>query len=358
MGADLSGAVLDERYRILAPLAQGAMGAVYRGERVGLGRAVAIKVMHAALPGQMSARERFEREAELMAKLAHPHCVSVLDFGVYDGKPYLVMELVRGKSLHDLIVAERQLHPRRAADIARQLLAGVAHAHELGIIHRDIKPANIMVSPKEALGDHVQILDFGLARLRESTSMLTQGIAVGTPSYMAPEQCRGEKLDARVDVYATGVVLFEMIAGRKPFVAKDPLAIVKMQLTEQPPKLGDFASGADALEPIVARALQKQPNDRYASAVEMAAAIDQAIPTRAQTAPAGVPIVPNNETVMLGSSALTPVEPVDAHEQSMLRRMLPASRMKWMALFLLLLAAGAIYGIIYLKHYLAHTAAI
>ena len=229
--------VLDGRYRLGARLGDGAMGSVYRGERVGLGREVAIKLMNASLPGEMAARDRFAREAKLMAKLAHPHCVSVIDFGVYDDKPYLVMELVRGTSLHEVIVHAGTLPVSRAADIARQILAGLAHAHAHGIIHRDIKPANVMVSRKEAVGDHVQILDFGLARMCETSSLLTAGIAVGTPSYMAPEQCRGAPLDARADLYACGVVIYEMVVGTKPFVASDPLGIVKKHLTEAPPRL-------------------------------------------------------------------------------------------------------------------------
>ena len=365
--------MLDGRYRLVQQIAEGAMGAVYRAERVGLGREVAIKLMHASLPGALSARERFEREAHLMAKLEHANCVTVIDFGLYEDKPYLVMELVNGTSLHELVVREQQLPDKRAAEIARQILAGIAHAHAHDIIHRDIKPANIMVSPKAALGDHVQILDFGLARLLESSSLLTTGITVGTPSYMAPEQCRGAPLDLRVDLYAVGVVLFEMITGRKPFVAGDPMQIVKAQLTQAPPRMSEVTQREHgALEDIVARALQKQPGDRYASAVEMAAAIEAAVPgVRASSLPA----IPT-----LGSSALTPIEddesrralivdslvepssprpapeptqPLDPSEAAALRRALPSSRMKWMALFLVLLVAGGIYGIVRAKQYLA-----
>ena len=357
---DLTDVVLDGRYRIRAPLSEGAMGAVYRAERVGLGREVAVKMMHAALPGSLSARERFERESRLMAKLVHPHCVSVIDFGVHDDRPYLVMELVPGVSLRDLITRERRLPARRAANIACQLLGGVAHAHAQGIVHRDIKPDNIMVSAKEALGDHVQILDFGLARLLESSSLLTEGFTVGTPSYMAPEQCRGSDVDLRVDLYACGIVLFEMIAGRKPFVAADPLEVIKKQLNERSPRLADVTGGDHgALEDVIARALAKERDDRFASAVEMANAITAAVPgARA----ASQPVIP-----MLGSSALVPIdEPVssavhappssprlDPEEASMLRRMLPASRMKWAALFLVLLVAGGIYGIVRARQYLA-----
>ena len=398
-GSDLSGTVLEDRYRVIEPISEGAMGVVYRGERLQLGRAVAIKVMHASLPGEMAGRQRFEREAKLMARLEHPHCVSVMDFGLYDDKPYLVMDLVRGVSLHELIVQHGRLDVPRAVDILRQVLSGLAHAHELEIIHRDIKPANIMVASKAALGDHVRILDFGLARLRESSKELTAGITVGTPSYMAPEQCRGGDLDGHTDLYACGVLLFELLSGRKPFVADDPIAVVRKHLNEPPPSLADALPGSDfgELEAVVARALAKVPADRFASAVEMSAAIDAALGSwkAVPRAPTPIPVsmdatqaigssalVPIGDSAaeapVLGSSALVPIgEPSSGaatlarepwfddsqparpasrpppaardHEASALRRMLPTSRMRYAVILGLVLAGGAIYGILVAK---------
>jgi serine/threonine-protein kinase len=300
---DLSGAVLDGRYTVISPISEGAMGSVYRGERLKLGRAVAIKIMHEALPDELASRQRFEREAKLMAMLDHPHCVSVIDFGVHDDKPFLVMELVRGTSLQELIDKEGALPIPRAAEIMRQVLSGLAHAHELGIIHRDIKPANIMVSSSTGLGEQVRILDFGLARLTEGSTKLTTGIVVGTPNYMAPEQCRGGDLDGRTDLYACGVMLFELLAGRKPFVADDPIAVVRKHIGEPPPRLADVARGTDFgdFEAICAKALAKASADRFANAQEMSAAIDaalkkgvaqlfaRAVPQTAGTPHAGVP---------------------------------------------------------------------
>ncbi len=277
---DLSGVVLDERYQVFEPIAKGAMGAVYRGERVKLGRAVAIKILHDALPAELSSRERFEREAKLMARLEHPHCVSVIDFGLHDDKPYLVMELVRGTSLLELVTASGPLEPARAADLMRQVLSGLAHAHELGIVHRDIKPANVMITEKTGLGEQVRILDFGLARPASDSAKLTAGIVVGTPNYMAPEQIKGGTVDARTDLYACGVMLFELITGQKPFRADDPIAVVRKHLHDAPPRLADVRPGVELgdLEQVVARALAKSPADRYASAEEMSAAIDRATP--------------------------------------------------------------------------------
>ena len=281
MTEGLVGAVLDGRYQVIEPIAEGAMGSVYRAERLKLGRAVAIKLMHEELPDQLSSRERFEREAKLMALLEHPHCVSVIDFGVHDGKPFLVMDLVRGTSLLD-VIARGALDLPRAAELARQILSGLAHAHELGIIHRDIKPANLMLTATTGLGEQIRILDFGLARPTEPTSTkLTTGIAVGTPNYMAPEQCQGQQVDERTDLYAVGVVLFEMLTGKKPFLADDPVAVVRKHMKDPPPTLAAVAPGDyGEFEAVVARALAKAPGDRYASAHDMSAAIDAALASR------------------------------------------------------------------------------
>jgi serine/threonine-protein kinase len=275
---DLCGAVLDGRYQVIEPIAEGAMGSVYRGERLKLGRAVAIKVMHQELPDELASRERFEREAKLMALLEHPNCVSVIDYGIHEDKPFLVMDLVRGTSLLQLLDKGGRLDIARTADILKQVLSGLAHAHELGIVHRDIKPANIMISEKAGLGQQVRILDFGLARAIEGSTKLTTGIVVGTPNYMAPEQCKGSDVDARTDLYACGVMLFEMLTGRKPFIADDPIQVVRKHLMEKPPTLASVDPNSDfgEFEAVVARALAKSPSDRFASAVEMAQAIDAA----------------------------------------------------------------------------------
>jgi len=287
---DLSGVVLDERYQVIEPIAKGAMGAVYRGERVRLGRAVAIKILHDALPDELASRQRFEREAKLMARLEHPHCVSVIDFGLHEDKPYLVMELVRGTSLLELVAKDGPLEPARAADLMRQVLSGLAHAHELGIVHRDIKPANVMLTEKTGLGEQIRILDFGLARPAADSAKLTTGIVVGTPNYMAPEQIKGATVDARTDLYACGVMLFELLTGQKPFRADDPIAVVRKHLHDKPPRLAEVLHGVDfgELERVVAKALAKTPDERYASAAEMAEAIERATP-RAILMPHAIP---------------------------------------------------------------------
>lgn len=286
---NLIGAVLDGRYKVLEAVAEGAMGVVYRAERVKLGRIVAVKVLHEHIPSELSGRKRFEIEAMAMAKLEHPHCAAVLDVGVHEDIPFVVMDFVSGQDLKELIAAGPVPVPR-AIEIVRQTLSGLAHAHEHGIIHRDIKPANIVLSQKSGLGDHVKILDFGLARLTADVSNLTTGIVVGTPSYMAPEQIRGTAIDKRADLYAVGVLLFELVTGKKPFFSKkdDPIEVCSMHLKVKPPTLAETLPGDyGALEAVVAKALAKSPDDRFASAEDMARALVE----KPLTPAVGVPVV-------------------------------------------------------------------
>jgi len=275
---DLSGEVLDRRYRVLERMSSGGMGVVYRGVRTKLDRPVAIKILHGALIDGSRGKKRFEREAQMMARLDHPHCVSIIDYGVHRQKPYVVMELVRGQSLHDMLAELTRLEIPRAVEIMRQILSGLAHVHDQGILHRDLKPANIMITPKAPLGLHVRLLDFGLARMLGASTSLSNDIAVGTPSYMSPEQCRGENVDVTCDIYACGIVLFEMLTGKKPLTSDDPLETIKMQTHALPPRLADMAPGNfGLLEEVVERALAKKPGDRYPSAVAMSEALDRAL---------------------------------------------------------------------------------
>lgn len=334
------------------------MGVVYRGTRLQLERAVAIKVMHASLPDAMEGKKRFEREARVMAKLEHPHCVSIIDYGVHRAKPYVVMELVRGRSLFELLDEQGRFEIPRAVEVVRQVLSGLAHAHEQGVIHRDIKPANIMVTPKAPLGLHVRILDFGLARMLEATTSVSNGVAVGTPSYMAPEQCRGDQLDFRVDIYACGVVLFEMLTGRKPFRADDPIKIVKKQLEDAPPRLADVTPGDyGALEDVVARALAKAPADRYPSAVAMAEALDAAVSGRGAPEPtmqfSAVKSEPSVDVpITIGSSVIEKVADRSGHSSSV-RRELPVSRTRWLVLAAIVLVGAGLGAVIMWQQQLA-----
>ena len=169
------GAILQGRYRILARIAAGGMGVVYKAERIQLGRPVAVKFLHSSFASEREFLRRFETEARAMGRLAHPHCVSVIDFGV-EGAPYMVMDFVTGQTLRALL-DDGRLPVGRALGIARQLLAGLAHAHGQGIVHRDVKPANIILGEATGTGDHVRILDFGLAKLRDASTAADQSVA-------------------------------------------------------------------------------------------------------------------------------------------------------------------------------------
>ncbi|HMC95523.1 MAG TPA: serine/threonine-protein kinase, partial [Polyangia bacterium] len=246
------GNVLQGRYVILSKIASGAMGVVYKGERLQLGRPVAVKFLHPWIAAQKAFLGRFENEAKAMSRLAHPHCVSVIDFGV-EGAPYLVMDFATGRTLRELM-QQGPLAPARVLRIALQLLAGLAHAHAQGIVHRDLKPENLVLSGDTELDEHLRILDFGLAKLRDGPAM-TAGLAVGTPSYMSPEQSGGAgAIDARTDLYTVGVLLFEILAGRKPFQSENVGEVILMHREAPPPRLRDVAPTAGysaALEAVL-----------------------------------------------------------------------------------------------------------
>jgi serine/threonine-protein kinase len=269
------GTTLADRYRIIDTLGTGGMGVVYRAERVGLGRPVAIKFLHPQMAREKELLARFEREARAMSRLQHPHCVPVIDFGVDADAPYIVLELVPGRSLRELLQESGALPPARAVRIARQVLAGLAHAHELGLVHRDVKPANIVLAEVIGSGDHARLLDFGLAKLvDDAAASWSAHTAVGTPSYMAPEQAKGEPVDARTDVYAVGVLLFEMLTGRKPFIGSEPMEILRQHLQDPAPRLKDLLPALPpGLDLAVDRALAKKKDDRHASAVAFSEAL-------------------------------------------------------------------------------------
>jgi serine/threonine protein kinase len=300
------GQVLQGRYRILARVAAGAMGVVYRGERVELRRPVAVKFLHPWIAAQPAFRARFETEARAMSRLGHPNCVSVIDFGL-EGSPYVVMDFVAGSTLRQLLQSG-PLSPPRAVAITRQLLAGVAHAHAQAIIHRDLKPENLILGDAAGLADHVRILDFGLAKLRDGPAM-TSGLAIGTPSYMSPEQTGAPgEIDGRTDIYAVGIILFEMIAGRKPFVSDKVADILLMHRDSPPPSLREAVPGGGVsreLEAVVNRALAKSPDTRFQTAAEFAQALDQVPEAVAARAAGTFPSAPSSSAAAPTSSAPT-----------------------------------------------------
>jgi len=266
------GSVLQARYRILSKIDSGAMGVVYRGERVQLGRPVAVKFLHPWIAAQKAFLSRFENEAKAMSRLLHPNCVSVIDFGI-EGSPFLVMDFVTGRTLRS-VMQEGRLEVPRALRIIQQLLAGLAHAHAQGIVHRDLKPENLILSTEEGLDEHLRILDFGLAKLRDGPQM-TAGMAVGTPSYMSPEQSGADgAIDARTDLYTVGIVLYELLTTKKPFQSENVGELILMQREAPPPHARESVPElSKEMDGLIWKAMSKLPEDRFQSAGEMAAAL-------------------------------------------------------------------------------------
>ena len=308
----LVGRVLQDRYRILGRIAEGGMGAVYRAERLQLHRTVAVKFLHPAMAKEPIVVRRFEIEARAMSRLAHPNCVSVIDFGV-DEQPYLVMDFIQGTELRS-VMAAGPLEAGRALRIARQLLAALEHAHAHAIIHRDIKPENILLERGAGLEDHVRILDFGLAKMIGTDFGLTVGVAIGTPNYMAPEQAREGTVDARTDLYAVAVVLFEMLTGVKPFDAKEVGEVLARQMSEARPRLREIALGqgfSAELEAFLLRAMARRPEDRFATASAMGAALETVPEAAAAGLRATTPPGENGATLREPAPAWT-VDPTTA----------------------------------------------
>jgi serine/threonine-protein kinase len=289
------GSIIDGRYRLNALIGEGGMGRVYEGEHLDLRRRVAIKVLISEGKLDDKLVQRFEREARALAAVAHRNVVAVTDYGFFEGMPYLVMELLEGRSL-SMLLAERDILPiGRAVALLRQVLAGLGHAHAQGLVHRDLKPGNVWIE-SHADGDLAKLLDFGFVKpiSPDSGAMLTaDGIVVGTLAYMSPEQAAGGAVDHRSDLYSAGVLLFEMLTGTRPF-GGDPIEILRAHITLPPPSLAatrpDLAF-SPAIEAVVQRALEKSPMARYESAAELSQALSDAIAGAAPEAESETPTV-------------------------------------------------------------------
>jgi eukaryotic-like serine/threonine-protein kinase len=272
---DRTGQVIGGRFRIDALIGRGAMADVYRALDTASSMYVAVKVLRRSLVADPAAVQRFAREAEVQQQIRHHNVAALLDTGLTaDGEPFLALELLRGKTLRGVLRQDGRLEPRRAVSYAWQALGGLAAVHSLGILHRDLKPANLMLEPSRGPFDRVVLIDFGFAMFEGSPKLTQDGAVVGSLAYIAPERLRGDPFDHRSDLYAIGVILHEMLAGRPPFTAEDDLALVELHRHAPPPPLGPaFPRELDA---IVARALAKQPHDREPDAGAMAASLARA----------------------------------------------------------------------------------
>jgi tRNA A-37 threonylcarbamoyl transferase component Bud32 len=286
------GTVLDGRYLITGAIGEGGMGRVYRATHVLMDKQVALKVIHAELAHIEDITRRFEREAKSSSRLTDPHCISVTDFGrTEDGTLFLVMELLEGESLDAKLEGGRSLPVAKALEVTRQMLQGLAHAHTQGVVHRDLKPENVYLTPHGEQTDFVKILDFGIAKLASAgedgeggRSLTRTGMVFGTPKYLSPEQALGDKIDHRADLYAVGIILWEMLTGRAPFEADSAVDVLSQHLTAPPPSLAAHGRFPRGLQAVIDRAMAKRPDDRFANAEEFIAAIAKIDPEAAPRA--------------------------------------------------------------------------
>jgi len=273
--------VIANRYRILALIGEGGMGAVYVAEHLLIGRKVAVKRLHPELAGDEKAVARFQREARAAGSTGHEHVVEVLDLGYGDdGAPYLVMEYLRGRSLAQVIQAEGRLAAARASKIVGQVLAALSAVHGCGVVHRDLKPDNILLTRRGADPEFVKVVDFGISKIRQEDgdpkhNLTRTGVMLGTPFYMSPEQARGLKdLDHRVDLYGVGVILYEALAGRLPFDGDNYHQLLQAILTGKHAPIQELRPDLDpVLAEVVERAIHRDRDERFSHADEFLAAL-------------------------------------------------------------------------------------
>ena len=271
VGDPLVGRLLDGRYQITERLARGGMATVYRGVDTRLTRTVAVKVMHVGLGDDAEFARKFDREARAAARLAHPNVVAVFDQGSdliegHSNRPYIVMEHIDGYTLRDVINREAPMLPLRALEVIEPVLAALAAAHDAGLVHRDVKPENVLISDR----GQIKVADFGLAKaISSQTSTATQGLLIGTVSYLPPELVVSGTADARSDVYSTGVVLFELLTGRKPHTGDTPIQVAYAHVHADVPAPSRYPTAGPIpsyLDALVARATSRTASARPADA--------------------------------------------------------------------------------------------
>ncbi|HEX2422248.1 MAG TPA: Stk1 family PASTA domain-containing Ser/Thr kinase [Actinomycetota bacterium] len=332
---------LDGRYHVLERIAAGGMGEVFRAHDAVLAREVAVKVLHRSLSSDPGFVERFRREARAAATLNHPNIVAVYDWGAVDGIYYMVMEYVRGRSVRELLNASGRLAAAQAADIIRQTLAALEHAHAKGIVHRDLKPENILITTDGV----VKLTDLGLARAFADAKNTRAGAVTGTVQYLAPEQIRGEPADPRSDLYSLGIVAYELLTGELPYTGETPMAIAYKHLSDRVPKPSRSAPEVgDDLDGFVASATDPDREMRPESAVAMRldlASFAGSLP-RARSLGALVSDLPEAEqpVAAAAAAAATVTETIPRLQRAQRRRW-----RRWAAAILVVgLVAGAAYG--------------
>ncbi|MBA4156232.1 MAG: serine/threonine protein kinase [Gemmatimonadetes bacterium] len=306
-GSGLVGTVLAGRYRIVEKLGEGAMGAVYLGEHLKIGRMDAIKVLRDSLAADPEAIARFTRGARNVGGIQHPNVCTVYDYSeTDDGHQFWAMEFIPGESLRELLEREGALPLERAVEIARQTAEGLQAAHDAGIVHRDLKPANLMIAPGREGHDVVKVVDFDIAKgAQEGESEVTRlGFVIGTPEYMSPEQLIGDRVSGRSDVYSLALVLVRMLTGTLPYRAESTQDMMVQRLTGQPLTLAELLPGAHfpaALQPVLDRALARKPAERHASAAEFARELAAVLTAPGSAAAGGAPVFARGAAELTGA---------------------------------------------------------
>ena len=264
--------MIDGRYRIVRKLGSGGMADVYMAEDQQLGRRVALKVLHRRFAEDEQFVERFRREASSAAGLSHPNVVAIFDRGEWDGTYYISMELVEGRTLKEIVREKGPAPPEAAVDLTLQILRAARYAHKHGVVHRDIKPHNVLIDQD----GRVRVTDFGIARA--GTSDITEtGSVMGTAQYLSPEQAQGRSVDERADLYAIGIVLYELLTGQVPFDADSPVTVALKQVSEMPVPPAELVPAIPpAIDAVVLHALEKDPDRRWQNADEFIAALETA----------------------------------------------------------------------------------
>lgn len=333
------------QFRIVERIGSGGMGAVYKAEQPDMNRHVAIKILHPRYLGRADLVSRFRREARAMSHLSHPNTARVFLYGqLEDGACYFVMEYLAGRNLAQVVRAEGPMKAARAVAVMSQACAALDEAHRAGIIHRDLKPENIFLTTQGGITDFPKVLDFGLAKVTEkqmkpgSMILTREGMVFGTPEFMSPEQARGKTLDARSDIYSLGIIIYELLTGKLPFEAKQPIEFIQLHVNEPPIPLSQRVEGLyfpPGLEAVVMRTLAKDPDDRYASAAEFGAALEAVMVEPSSDAVT----VENAPQVALIEASRPPAPRVDVPQSAP-----PASRFPYvvLAIGVLLAIGGAI----------------
>jgi serine/threonine protein kinase len=341
--------ILNGRYRLISRIGAGGMSVVYKAQDLALGRLVAVKILHPSLTGDAQFLERFRYEAQAAASLSHPNIVMVHDVGQDGDRHYIVMELVEGDDLKTIIRHWAPLPLDKALDLAIQICDGVGYAHRAGFVHCDVKPQNVLVTRD----GRAKVADFGIARVISEATMSRSDLAWGTPHYFSPEQAAGESATPASDVYAIGVILFEMLSGRLPFEAESATALALKHLQDEPPWITDYNPAVPVpIAKIIDKVLSKEPASRYRTANQLGQILDAyrtagnevtgAVPAAGEvptfppaTQPAAAELA---RTTRRSAGAAYPAEEAELYKE--------ADGVDWMAIFLGAIALLAILGLI------------